>query len=70
MQGIKRSYEEWKQCLFGENGQKFSKDFIRARLKVMTDSQHPETQNFIRVYGEDYTRQIAKYFERALKELK
>ena len=70
MQEIKQSDEAWRPCLFGKAGQKFTKDFIRDRFKIMTDLQHPETRMFTRVYGKDYARQITGYLERALKEMK
>lgn len=66
---LKQTYETWKQCLFGENGHKFSKDFIASRLDVMNDKESIERIRFAEKYGEEYTIRIKEYFEKALQEL-
>ncbi len=66
---LKKTYGEWKQCLFGESGQKFSKDFIVSRLRVMSDKKNIERIRFSEKYGEEYTVRIKEYFEKALQEL-
>lgn len=65
----KTTYGEWKQCLFDEDGQKFSKEFIVSRLRIMSDKNNKERIRFAEIYGEEYTVRIKEYFEKALQEL-
>jgi len=67
---IKQSYAEWKECIFGDNKQPFAEEYIRQRLSVLENTQHPECKKFIATYGEEYTLTIISYFKQALNEVK
>ncbi len=66
---IKQSYQEWKQCIFGEDKQPFSEEYIRQRLDVLENPQHAEHKKYVATYGKEYTLKIISYFKRALSEL-
>lgn len=65
---LKQSYQEWKQCIFADGNQPFTKEFIKQRLTVLRDIQHPEYKKFVTTYGKEYTEQIIMYFEQAFHE--
>ena len=66
---VKQSYHDWKQCLFVDNKQPFTEDFIRQRLTVYENAQHPEYIKFVATYGKEYTLKIISYFKQALNEV-
>ena len=66
---LNQSYQEWKQCIFEDGKQPFTKEFIKQRLSILKDVQHPEYKKFVTIYGKDHAQQIITYFERALHEL-
>ena len=67
---LKQSYEEWKTCIFSENGNEFSREFIQSRIRILEDRKQTETQKFITTYGLEYTNRIIGYFKQALNEIR
>jgi hypothetical protein len=67
---LKQSYDEWKGCIISNIESEFNKDFIRTRLKILENTEHPETQNFLKTYGLKYTNRMISYFKQALNEIK
>ncbi len=65
-----KSYEEWKRRIIPTIGHKLNREYIRARIQILENNKHKETQNFIRVYGLEYTQRIIGYFKQALNETK
>ena len=49
---IPQTFEQWKRCIEHDCKIRQNKDFARQRLKIYEDSVHPQTLNFIRLYGE------------------
>lgn len=66
---IKQSYQEWKECIFGENKQPFSEEYIRQRLSIFENTEHTEYKKYVATYGKEYTLKIISYFKQALSEL-
>ena len=62
------NYEDWKYCITVKCGIPLTKTFIEERLSIFSDQKHEETNRFIRLYGEDYTRQIISWFALAKNE--
>jgi hypothetical protein len=65
-----QSYEEWKKRIVLTIGHELNREYIHARLQILQNGEHKETQKFIRVYGLEYTNRIIDYFKQALYEIK
>lgn len=65
-----QSYEEWKKRIVSTIGHELNKEYIHARLQILENGEHKETQKFIGVYGLEYTKRIIGYFKQALNEIK
>jgi hypothetical protein len=67
---IPESYGQWKHCITVDCGIALTESFIKKRLEELQQSNHPQTQQFARLYGADYTTQVIGWFQRALNEIK
>ena len=45
--------------------EKLTAEYIEARLNVLNNKADEFTKKFIEVYGEDYTKAVISWFERA-----
>ncbi|TVQ14023.1 MAG: hypothetical protein EA361_08850 [Bacteroidetes bacterium] len=59
---IPQSFEEWKSCLIKCNISP-NAEWARERLKVFTDSAHPETRKFIQSYGEQHLNNVIQWYK-------
>ncbi len=61
---IPNTFEEWKNCIVNKCKIKLSKDFAARRLKVYEDKRHPETQQFIQLYGERHLANVIHWLRK------
>ncbi|WP_134088479.1 hypothetical protein [Olivibacter sp. XZL3] len=61
---IPQDFESWHDCITKKCKLALTKDFAQSRLAVYRQAQHPETIEFIRLYGIDHYRRIRSWFER------
>lgn len=65
---IPQSFSEWRHCIEHECGIPLTPDFIQARLAVLGDRGHAETQRFARLYGEAHRQRVLDWFAAALED--
>lgn len=63
------TYKEWKYCIEVSCGILLTKSFINGRLTALTNNANKQTQEFIKLYGFDYTAQIILWFQKAEAEI-
>jgi hypothetical protein len=63
------SYPSWRYCIERKCGIPLTDDYIRARLKALTDTRSEETRRFAATYGDDHLKQVIAWFRRARSEL-
>ena len=61
---IPQSYEEWKNCIEHDCKIPLTKDFAKQRLLVYENKDHPQTQDFIRLYGQQHLQNIINWLKR------
>ena len=66
---IPHNYEQWRDCITIRCGLALTSKYIEQRLNELTQSEHPKTKEFVRLYGVDHLRRTISWFERASKEL-
>lgn len=59
---IPQSFEQWAHCITHDCKISLTKDFAQQRLKIYQDSNHPETQYFVRLYGNQHLQNIILWF--------
>ncbi|MEH6307750.1 hypothetical protein RYH73_19005 [Olivibacter sp. CPCC 100613] len=66
---IPQDFETWHDCITKKCGITLRVDFVKSRLAIYRQREHPETSEFIRLYGMDHYQQIVSWFERVEKQL-
>lgn len=61
---ILRSFEDWKDCIVNQCRIKLTKDFAQKRLKVYENESHPETRQFVELYGKDHLNNIIYWYKK------
>jgi hypothetical protein len=67
---IPYTYQDWRHCIQETCKIKLEPNFIRERLLELNDQKHPKTLEFTRHYGEEHTKLVISWFEKALLEVK
>ncbi len=60
---IPQNYEQWKNCIEKDCKIKLTKNFAAGRLKTYRNKRNPETQNFIKLYGQEHWKNIIKWLK-------
>lgn len=60
---IPQTFEQWKHCIVQDCKINLTKEFAQKRLEVYQDRQRPETDKFIRLYGEQHLNNIITWFQ-------
>ena len=63
------TYEEWQRCITISCGIPLTRDYVEARIKVLSNANSAETKVFTAKYGEEWTHTVLGYFQQALKML-
>lgn len=61
---IAQTFEEWKNCIVNDCKIKLTKSFAQKRLSVYENVNHPETRNFIELYGKQHLNNIIYWFNK------
>ncbi len=62
------NYEDWKHCITVKCGIPLTKKYIEERIVTLNNVKSEETKKFVKLYGEDYTRQVISWFVLAKDE--
>jgi len=65
---IPSDYASWRYCIEVKCGLALEPDFLRARIAVLSDPGHEETQRFARLYGDTHLNRILAWFRQAAAE--
>lgn len=60
---IPQTFEQWKHCIVNDCKINLTKEFAQERLNVYQDRQQPETDKFIRLYGEQHLNNVITWFQ-------
>ncbi len=66
---IPRDYDEWRHCITVECGIPLTAAFIDERIASMQNASDFKTQQFLRLYGQQYHRQVLTWFQQAKEKL-
>ena len=61
-------YTSWRYCIEVKCGLALTPGFLEARIAVLGDPHHEESQRFARSYGEPYREQVSAWFQHAAAE--
>ncbi|NBC24719.1 MAG: hypothetical protein GVX78_03795 [Bacteroidetes bacterium] len=61
---IPQNYEQWKKCIEKDCKINLTKEFAQERLSVYENSNNPERQQFISLYGEQHLNNIVKWYKK------
>ncbi len=60
-----QNFLEWKNCIEVKCKITLDKDFVNNRIEALTDLKDPQTEAFIKLYGDDYRLQVLNWFKQA-----
>jgi len=61
---IPQNYEQWKKCIEKDCKINLTKEFAQERLAVYENSNNPERQEFISLYGKEHLHSIIKWYKK------
>ncbi|MGX6446762.1 hypothetical protein ACVU7I_01630 [Patulibacter sp. S7RM1-6] len=67
--GPPQTYAQWRECITVHCGIPLELGYVVARVGVLGDDEHPETQRFIRTHGLEHRDRVLAWFKRARGEL-
>jgi len=59
---IPQDFETWRVCITKKCQIALNRDFARQRLSIYKQLEHPETQLFIKLYGQAHYQKIINWF--------
>lgn len=65
---IPQTFEEWKDCIVNDCRIQLTPAFARKRLGIYENSNHPETQKFLDLYGSRHLNNIIYWYKKILNE--
>ncbi len=65
---IPSDYTSWRYCIEVKCGLALTPDYVQARISVLGDRGHEETQRFARLYGDAHLNRILAWFRQAAAE--
>ncbi len=65
---IPSDYASWRYCIEVKCGLALTPDYVQARISVLSDRGHEETQRFVRLYGDAHLNWILAWFRQAAAE--
>jgi hypothetical protein len=65
---IPGDYPSWRYCIEVKCGLALKPEFLQARIAVLSDLDHAETQRFARLYGDAHLKRVQSWFRRAAAE--
>ncbi|MEO1257246.1 MAG: hypothetical protein AAFZ15_00555 [Bacteroidota bacterium] len=62
---IPQSFDEWKKCITVDCGIKLTSDFTKKRVAILSNLSHPDTKQFVKLYGEQHRNNVVHWLKRA-----
>jgi len=59
---IPKTYNEWRECIVNDCGIALTVEFAQSRVSILKDSNHPETQKFKKLYGDEHLKNTLSWF--------
>jgi len=59
---IPATYSDWRHCIEVECGIALEQPFIQARLAILQNASHQETQRFASLYGNTHLQRVIGWF--------
>ena len=63
------NYQEWRHAIVTRGGLTLNEKFCKERIAIFQNKKLPETQTFLKMYGEEHLKKIISWFQKALSEL-
>ncbi len=63
---IPQTFEEWKSCIVDDCKIDLTKDFAMKRLSTLQNKENKETQQLIKLYGENHLHNLIDWFTKIL----
>jgi hypothetical protein len=63
---IPQTAKEWKNCIENQCKIPLTESFIKSRLTIYENNEHPETKTFARLYGEKHLNNIISWLKQQL----
>lgn len=60
---IPQTFIEWKDCITKGCKIELTKEFAHTRLRVYENSANPETQKFVKLYGQQHLNNIIRWYK-------
>ena len=64
---IPQNYEQWKRCITIDCGLELTADYISERISSLQNNNDYYTQQFVKLYGQEYLNQVLNWFMQAQK---
>jgi hypothetical protein len=61
-------YEEWRHCIEHICGIPLTAAFVKRRFQELSDPNGPDTQRFIKTWGEEHRQRVLGWFQQAGSE--
>jgi len=65
---LPKSFQDWKICIEQRCGIPLTPDFAKTRLSIYSNGSLPETQRFVKLYGDEHFSNIKKWLNRVIQE--
>lgn len=62
------TYCEWREALTVRCGIPLTREYARERIAALKNRQDRATGEFVKLYGEEYRKQVMTWFEKAERE--
>ena len=64
-----KHYESWKKCITQKCKTPLTKEFVKERIKVLSQKDSKGRKDFVEKYGDHWTDRVLGYFKQALEEV-
>ena len=64
-----KHYESWKRCITQKCKTPLTREFVKERIKVLSQEDSKDRKAFIEKYGLHWTDRVLGYFQQALEEM-
>jgi len=61
-------YASWRYCIEVKCGQPLTREFLQARIDILSNAHCEETRRFTKLYGKPYKDQVLAWFQQAATE--
>jgi len=64
---ILQNYEQWKHCITIDCGIQLTEEYISKRISLLQNNNDYYTQQFVKLYGQQYLNKVLNWFIQAQK---